>query len=62
MFCWIMFQSKKKKETKNIELLIIFQMETTLDFNSHICNMDVLKYECLESTIAFFFFFFLFDI
>ena len=48
---------KKKKKKKNIELLIIFQMETTLDFNSHICNMDGLKYECLDSTIAFVFFF-----
>ena len=41
------------KEKKRVELLITFQMETTLDFNSHICNMDGLKSECLESTIAF---------
>ena len=58
MWIYVLLNSaKKKKKKKNIELLIIFQMETTLDFNSHICNMDGLKYECLDSTIAFVFFF-----
>ena len=54
------FSKEKGKKKKNIELLITFQMETTLDFNSHICNMDGLKSECLENTIAFVVF--LFDI
>ena len=46
-------KEKEKKKKTNIELLITFQMETILDFNSHICNMDGLKSECLKSTIAF---------
>ena len=46
-------EEEEKKKKKEIELLITFQMETTLDFNTHICNMDGLKSECSESTIAF---------
>ena len=53
-------KKKKTKKKKRIELLITFQMETTIDFNSHICSMDGLKSECLENTIAFVVF--LFDI
>ena len=48
-------RSQKKKKKKIIELLITFQMETTLDFNSDISNMDGLKSECLENTIDFVF-------
>ena len=49
MFCWIVV----KRKNKSIELLITFQMETTLDLNSDISNMDGLKSECFENTIAF---------
>ena len=53
-------EEEEKKKKKDIELLITFQMETTLDLNNDISNMDGLKSGCLENTIAFVVF--LFDI
>ena len=46
-------ESLSREKNKSIELLITFQMETTLDLNSDISNMDGLKSECFENTITF---------
>ena len=46
--CFVESFSREKKMNRQL-----FQMETTRDLNSDISNMDGLKFECFENTIAF---------
>ena len=60
MHIYVLLNRSQKENTHthththtHTELLITFKMETTLDFNIHICNMDGLKSKCSQSIIAF---------